>query len=173
MDALNEIAKNYGLRFVSIENSFVESQLPTGLVYLSKVTNHCDCDTVLGSADNDPDMGVKAGEKEIAKLKRSGWSQTKIQRWLDEKEKQKEKKKREASDRERKNSPEAEVWFEFIKSTVSDKNIGEFGLLKHFYNKGPETEQFELTRVEDVSVNNISYDFLMKIEDDILYRFRK
>jgi hypothetical protein len=154
-------------------NPFVEPQLPKGMIYLSKASNRCDCGTVLGSIYYSFEIEFHVNKKEIQKLKRKGWSQSKIQRWLDEKEKYKNKLKRESATYEQYYAPQANKWFEFIKSVVLDPNFGKLGLLLHMYIAGPETEKVTLISIKEVEINNIKYDFLMKLQEDILYQFTK
>lgn len=170
IDALNDIAKKYDLKFYKIKNSFVESQLPKGFFYLSKYTNHCDCGTVLGSMYHFSNIDFDF-KKEIKKLKRKGWSQTKIQRWLGDKEKNKEKLKRQSSANKQRHAPEANEWFEFIKSVVHNHDLKKFGLLLHMYRTSPETEKVKLKSIENVSIKNIEYDYLTKIRENIFYQF--
>jgi hypothetical protein len=41
------------------------------------------------------------------------------------------------------------------------------------YIAGPETEKVTLISIKEVEINNIKYDFLMKLQEDILYQFTK
>ena len=170
---MNEIAKNFDLNFYQINNQFVESQLPKWMIYLSKSTNHCDCGTVLGSTYHSSEIEFNVSHKEIKKLERKGWSQAKIKRWIEEKEKYKDKLKRESITYEERYAPQANEWYEFIKSVVLNKNLGTFGLLLHMYRTSPETEMVKLKRIENVAINDIRHDFLMKIREDVLYQFNQ
>jgi hypothetical protein len=170
---LNDIARNHHLQFYEIHNAFVESQLPKSLTYLSKVTNHCDCGTVLGSFYHSSIDGFTIREKEIKKLRNKGWGEVKIKRWIDEKNKYKNKLMRETADKKDRWSPEAKEWHSFINMVVSSTNIRKFGLLLHMYRGGPETEKIKLKKTDKISIKEIDHQYLMKIQEDIFYQFTK
>jgi len=173
IDNLNDIAKDYNLKFDPIHNSFVEGQIPEGLLYLSKYTWHCDCGTVLGCQYHSSKNEYSVNPKDIQKLKNKGWSQSKIKRWLDEKEKYKKKLKRDAVTNKQNRAPEATEWFEFIKTAVNNQRIGKLCLLLHMYRGGVETEKVKIKKIVKVSISNITSDYLMKIREDVFYQFTK
>jgi len=170
IEELNKIAQRFNLAFTIINNKFVQSQLSRDYQYLSKSTTHCDCGTVIGSCCNSPN-GVSISENKINKLKRKGWGKAKIQRWLDEKEKYKEKLKREESSTKERWKPKIQEWYDFIQTVVANKNIGQIGLLLHWYCSGPETEKIAIKNTINIPISEVTPEYLTKIREDSLYLF--
>jgi hypothetical protein len=173
LEVLSEIAKSHGLHFIDIKNEFVEQQLPQGTTYLWKKSSHCDCGTALGCMNLRNQQTETDREGETKRLRRKGWSEAKIQRWIEEKEKASDKKESRNELYRQSQEPRAEEWVKFLKDAVANPAVGEFGLLLHFYKTGPERETIELKRQETTSVHTLSPDFLMTIDEDVLYVFRK
>jgi hypothetical protein len=174
LEVLCEISKPHGLHFIDIKNEFVEQQLPQGTIYLWKKSSHCDCGTALGCMNlRNQQTEVPDRESETKRLRKKGWSEAKIQRWVEEKDKASDKK--EARNEMYRHSQElrAEEWVKFIKDAVAHPAVGEFGLLLHFYKTAPERETIELKRHETTSVHTLSPEYLMSIDEDVLYLFRK
>ncbi len=169
---LNKLAEKHGLKFSAIHNSFVENQLPNALIYLEKDSTNCDCDTVLGSLNryNSETLDYKA---QIDKLKRKGWTQVKIKRWLSEKKGAQDKLERERLDQKDHWYQKAADWLEFLQAVTSEREIGRFGILLHFYRSNSETEKVHLKSVKIVSLKEIDASYLMEIDEDTLYQFEQ
>lgn len=174
LEALSGIAKSHGLHFIDIKNEFIEGQLPQGTMYLWKKTSHCDCGTALGCMNlRNKQSEASDREGEIKRLHKKGWSEAKIQRWIEEKEKASDKNEARNEVYRQSQEPRAEDWAKFVKDAVTNPKVGEFGLLLHFYKTGPERETLELKRQEKISVRDVSSDFLMTIDEDVLYLFHE
>jgi hypothetical protein len=65
------------LDFAPLDNRHVAAQLGEGAVFVRATRGHCDCGTAIGRAHG-RDAKVEA-------LRRSGWSEAKIQRWSEQK----------------------------------------------------------------------------------------
>ena len=86
---LQSLGNKHGMLFKPIDNSFVCAQIPSGQ-YVRATQSLCDCGTPLGSLTAKHNQRGRAeGESShgtaVAKLKKKGWSQAKIERWLGEK----------------------------------------------------------------------------------------
>jgi len=174
LEVLNRIAKSHGLHFIDIKNEFVEKQLPHDTTYLVKKSSHCDCGTALGCMNlRNQQTEATDRDSEVKRLQKKGWSEAKIQRWIEDKEKASHKKEARNELYRHSQEPRAEEWVEFLKDAVASPEVREFGLLLHFYMTGPERETLELKRQESITVDAVSPDFLMTIEEDVLYLFRK
>jgi hypothetical protein len=102
--------------------------------------------------------------KDTKRLKKKGWGEAKIEKWLKDKE-----HKRESALLSR--QPEAEEWIAFLRSAVGHPNIGEFGLLLHSYETGPELESFKFKRQQIVPISEVTPAFIMELEEDVLCIF--
>src|SRR5688500_15444806 len=115
LPALGAIAGRHGLAFERIDNAFVQGQLPAGSVYLRKVTSSCDCGTVIGSQGQRPvDEPDAALAREAARRRESGWSEAKVERWLEAKRGSAGRRARRAHDRADARRPEAADWLVFL-----------------------------------------------------------
>ena len=99
----------------------------------------CDCGTYLGinnrrtSGDIDP-------EREIGKLKKKNWSDTKINRWLDQKQSIKNERESPAM------KDEMTRWIGFIHEVLVTENtkVHKLGILLHMYSGHLDTENIVL-----------------------------
>lgn len=171
---LNDAAQRNGFHFSPITNAFVEQQLPPGAVYLEKDTGHCDCGTALGSLGVGPRAKPMPDERmvgEIAKRRAMGWSDKKIERWAASKQKADEQRNRREQERANENKPHAERWFRFLGACVLESRIPWIGVLLHFYRTNPTSENVEIEQTTRVSVDTMSVEALLQIEENVLYLF--
>lgn len=174
IETLNMVLKPYGLRFVQIENQFVQSQLPAETTYIWKKTSSCDCGTFLGSMRILNSRAAKRyTETEIEKLRKKNWSEDKIARWMADKDKAYEKTQTVVEQHRQSEEPRAEEWVSFLKEVVNHPDLREFGLLLHFYKTGPSRENVKLKGSRSIGIDEVSPIFLMNIEEDMLYVFKK
>src|SRR5512137_773494 len=120
LEVLSGIAKSHGLHFIDIKNEFVEQQLPQGTIYLWKKSSHCDCGTALGCMNlRNQQTEVPDRESETKRLRKKGWSEAKIQRWVEEKDKASDKKEARNELYRQSQEPRAEEWVKFLKDAVA------------------------------------------------------
>jgi len=62
-------------------------------------------------------------------------------------------------------------WLNFFHEIVNLESISRVGLLKHWYNFTLENEKIILKRIEKVDLNDINKEFLLYLEEDVLYEF--
>ena len=169
-----DAAGRHGLRFSPITNPFVQSQLPPGLVYLEKkAAGHCDCDTVLGSlAASDRKHDDGGSSSEVAKRKRMGWSERKIERWLAEKYQANDKRMRRKQQLAELRQQGAGEWLAFLRDALGNRKLAALGLLLHFYRASPTTERVQLKRIARVLVREVEAASLLRLEEDVLHVFQ-
>lgn len=91
---INIAGKESNLQFEQCSNAFVQDQLKPEEIYIWKKCDYCDCETPLGmQSRKNNELAKNIKDSEIEKLRRKGWSETKIQRLLDAKNKNVEKNK--------------------------------------------------------------------------------
>lgn len=163
LPALAPILKTHRQTLTPLSNPWVEAQLPAALAYSSACGKHCDCGTAVGwLAQQDPlEPGADA-----TRLRRRGWSDARVQRWLEEKGRAHEKRFR---DREG-STPhdEAEAWAAFIRALLIGGRLNCFGLLLHWYSGSPETERF---RLRDTRTASPDAGAILRVEEDVLTLF--
>lgn len=161
-EAVETIARNHGRNWLSASNKYVARHLDDGEQYFYTTRGHCDCGTSLGSSRaGDKDESKLA--KQLKKLRRKGWSEAKIDRWLKDKEKA------------RSNRPEPEndaaIWVALIDNVLGSTDAKYVGLLLHFYSGDLNDEQIAISHVETVPRSELTEDRLRAIHEDVLYRF--
>jgi hypothetical protein len=158
----------YGMSFKRIINPFIEAQLVEGELFVRATRLGCDCDSILGSARNREEDVRAVGNRDIEKLRKKGWSQEKIERWLSEKSRsitshhQKVRGKRDE---------EITRWQDFIGAFLSEGIAKRLGLLMHDYNGLLEEEQFRIESVEHISLSKKLEDQLITMNQNVLYWF--
>ena len=123
------------LAFDTIHNPHIDSQLEPTERYVRVTRGHCDCSTMLGSLH-----ARQPKERDIAKLRRKGWSDTKIQRWLQSKE----------HGVRAPATPQGELtrdeWMAFLRDALDEGSVPYLGLMMHWYRRSPEDEQIHVAR---------------------------
>lgn len=125
----------------------------------------CDCGTALGSArialhqQEDP-------ERHIPKLRKRGWGETKINRWLGEKQAH---LYAESAHRDEQNTEELARWHGPILRVLESGLAPWIGVFVHFYNEGPGVDIIH--NVERVPVRRLTPNLLQSLADDTLYEF--
>src|SRR5918999_3046360 len=89
------IFDSHKLGFEVISNPHVSSQIESGDSYILTTRGHCDCGTAFGSLAHSDASKVVSYDRELKKFRKQGWSESKIQRWLTQKEQTKERHQRE------------------------------------------------------------------------------
>jgi hypothetical protein len=162
LGALRPVIREHRMALAPIYNSHVATQLPRGTLYLRATQGMCDCGTALGCltrGDRDPHH---AGERDQERLRRKGWGEAKIARWVAERERSAGRETRRA---------EADRWLTFIRAVLETGRTHRFGLLLHWYCGGIETERINLRDTRRLPIAQVTPDTLMEIEEDVLYEF--
>ena len=168
MAELEAIAGRHKRKLEPLSNQSMKEHLKQGEEYFFTTKGICDCGTTLGyearrSAKQNPiDLGPQ-----IKKLKAKGWSQSKIDRWVSDKAHHDEKQIASTKSDEHWNDD----WFAFLSELLESKLIRYVCLLLHWYS-GPLTGRITLKGRICVNLYEQGIDFLLKIQEDILYEFR-
>ncbi len=169
---LNAIAERHHRLFSPIENDAVAPHLRKSEIYFSTLPRRamCDCGTSLGWLARDLKRIPKAadGEAEIAKLRRKGWSETKISRWRQAKERDRQtwnppSPEEVASDRQN------DDWLSMAEDVFAEPAVSSFGLMVHWYKSGLQN-RIPMKGREDI---RLSCSVLASMEDCKLYVFSK
>ena len=171
LNCVAPIFESYKLSFEPISNPFVLKQLHPGDVYISTTTSHCDCGSALGSLGRRDRDEPESYEHELKKLRRKGWGETKIRRWLEQKEQTKEKHAREDEARAGSSTPVAQYWVDFISEVLGSKCTDRVGILLHFYRMGVEDERVKILDKERVKIEKLTPRLLLEMEYDVVYEF--
>lgn len=156
--AVRAVAAPEGSTWAPLSNGHVQAQLPSGCAYYGVTGSICDCQSALVRGD-------AAGGKTL-KLPRhaSGWSQTKRDRWL-------EQRGALVAGRESAARGDVVAWHEYLKKVLRSAGKSPVGLLIHFYNAGVDNESIAIVRRAAVNVFGTSSTLLQALEPDVLYEF--
>ncbi len=171
VERVRDIARQFHLAWKPIESERVVSQLKSGETYYLTTAGDCDCGTVLGCLMNKRTKSSNAHKREIGKFRRKGWSQSKIDRWLHEKELATAKAERKDVQTARDRQAEAADWIEFLRTVLSSGASASLGLLLHWYTRPIESSNIELAERKIVAVSSLTPDDLLRMEEDCLYEF--
>ncbi len=170
LEIVREILHVYDMIFSQINNKSIQSYLKPGQLNFRPTKKYCDCDTALGAFNRQNEYVKLLQSKKVRHLKKKKWTQEQIDNWIWEKiDKRKPHIKKYITPMEREN--EITKWLNFFHEIVNLESISRVGLLKHWYNFTLENEKIILKRIEKVDLNDINKEFLLDLEEDVLYEF--
>ena len=171
IESINAIGKDFALKFEYSENDFVQSQLKASEHYIAKVSKYCDCGTLLGSLNKEKANNLQRIEKaEFEKLKKKGWSESKIERFIADKNKSIQKQAFSLEQQREYAIEGIKKWTDFINRLFSETSIETFGLLLHWYG---QNERIKISSREIVSITDFTGMKLLEMDEDKLYLIRK
>ena len=172
LDELNFLGKNLGITFGDASNQHVELQLKHGQRYLWKNSKYCDCGTALGSIEF-INQDKKSIEKELIRLKKKGWTETKIKKWISNKERSELKDQRTSEHKRGNYQTDAENWINFLKRIDESPDIEYFGLIYHWYSQSVENERLKLVQWKQLKINNLTPEDIFNLKEDTVYELNK
>lgn len=168
IESLKEILDTYNMVFSPVNNNSIKPQLYPKELYLRATKDYCDCDTSLGLLNRSNEYQKLLNSKKVKALRKKKWTQNQINEWIQEKLKkipQSQKK----SITEAEKQQDIERWRDFILNMI--KSVKRIGFLKHWYEGSIENEDIVIKRKEKVKIKDLSIDYLLNIEEDVLYEF--
>jgi hypothetical protein len=167
---LNSVGQEFGLQFETCPNEFVQKQLKSGESYIWKRCKYCDCGTPLGTLNAKNIKRTKGiSEAEIEKLKRKGWSEAKIQRFLNDKNKKEEQNDKDLEQMKLSAENGVQEWIDFCKKLFETVPIDTFGILLHWYERGISNERITLNGRTLIDRSELAAKKMLEIEEDMLY----
>ena len=170
-DSVAPIFESHKLGFELISNPHLSAQLEAGDLYLLTTRGHCDCGTALGSLNGSAARDELSYERELKKFRKQGWSEPKINRWLEQKEQTKEKHLREHEAQAKGSTHELNHWVRLITDVLTSGYARRIGLLLHMYHGGIESERIGILRRDKVKLADLTPELLMRIKEDVVYEF--
>ena len=161
LDKVKTLFTKHGLGCRPFQNNFILRQIPKGGQLVNTTVNQCDCGSVIASASHHSSRDIQPND--IERLKRKGWSETKIKNWTESKT----KTNTHAKERDK----ERDQWAKFLEEVIIENKIGKVGLYIHWYDDKMEDEEIVFSTRERVSLTTLEGDTLDKLNYDILYEF--
>jgi len=171
LDSVALLFEAHKLSFKQISNPHILLQLESADTYILTTASHCDCGTALGMLNRSGEPEHVDHGNEIKKFRKQGWSEPKIQRWLEQKQQTKEKYLREDDARAETGTPDAARWVEFITDVLKSGYTRRIGLLLHLYHGGIASERIKILGKEKVKLKELSAKSLMEMKEDVVYEF--
>lgn len=154
LDAQGRVARK-------ISNPSLAKVSPQGSVqFLTTYT--CDCGTTLGRRLSSPLEMISAHENEVRRLRKKGWSDSKIERSLSDKEAAL------ATSTARRPTDSFELWSNVISDLASHRNAKPIGLFVHDYRAGIEDEPLEPKVRRATADASISDTLRTLLEDELV-----
>ena len=173
LDSLRLIARDHALALTEVHNPHVASQLQPGELYYLTTLGSCDCGTVLGSQLrlDRRSHAKEPNEREIAALRRRGWSETKIERWLLQHSLTTARDTRGQRVHAEGRALEAGSWQQFLNEVLASGGTAFVGLLLHWYHGSIDGERIQIRQRRVIRQTDTTPDLLMHLPEDELYVF--
>lgn len=171
LDAVAPVFESHRLGFALISNPHVSSQIEPGGWYILTTKGHCDCGTALGSLNRPAAGEAVSHERELRKLRKRGWSEARVRRWIEQKELAEAKRLREADARGLGAAPEVERWMSCLADLLRSGHTRRVGLLLHMYRGGVASERIDIPGREEIGLAELTPDRLRRMREDVAYVF--
>ncbi len=170
LEDFRNLFNKYNMAFSPLKNANVSPQLRPEELYLLATKDYCDCATILGSYNQLKSYQKLLISKKVKTLRKKKWTDDKINKWIKEKLNKIEpthgKKLTPLEEKE-----EINRWLDLLHGLLDSKKVSRIGLLKHWYTRGLHDEEILINRTEKVQINAVTSDFLLNLEEDVLYEF--
>ena len=150
-----KLVEKHGLAFEPISNSAVEELLRPGEAYFHATREYCDCGTSLVRSRSPSD----ARSRKVQQFRRRGWSEAKIERWL---------QSTTPGAKDHGTGPTQGEWQAFIVDVLA-AGVPYVGLLVHWYRGSLSDEPIAIKR--RVAAQPTSLPLADGLDEDMLYCF--
>jgi hypothetical protein len=158
--------------FPPIHNPSLLAQAEPGDQYFRATRGMCDCDTSLGRGHDGRSRASWDEAAAVARLRKKGWREARIARWLEEKRANDERTDQARVARIEANYGPAGYWVNFLHHALTSGATPRVTLLLHWYGDGGlETTVFPTLPRETVPLSAVTPEFLTFFEQDRLYDF--
>lgn len=156
--AVHALMKRHGRAADPIDNPSVRKVLRSDEHQYLTTPGHCDCGTALAPRHDNPQTFEEKLAKEASKMRRKGWSDTKIARAIEDRRKADAKPSGGGHD-------SLELWNAVLRSLSDELKLPYAGLLVRWYSGAVDTEEFTASRRE-VAPDEPWQDGLGSLEHD-------
>jgi hypothetical protein len=170
--AVRRLAKASLLKWEPLDNPGVLKQLHPGELYFLTTRGMCDCGTEIGvSIRTDgilPDRGPDLS-REIKKLKKKGWTENKIDRWIEQTKADAARRHSESETRLSGPHPEVFRWIQFVSAVLEGSHADWIGILVHWYGGSVTTEAIAAGNRRWLTLDKFTEDYLLNAEENTLH----
>jgi hypothetical protein len=170
--AVRRLAKESLLKWEPLDNPSVIKQLHPGELYFLTTRGMCDCGTRIGVRirtdvtlpDSDPDFS-----RETKKLRKKGWSENKIDRWIEQTRSYSARKHAESEARLSGPHSEVDRWIQFVSAVLEGSHADWIGILVHWYGGNVTTEAIAAGNRRWLTLDNFTEDYLLNAEENMIH----
>ena len=169
------IAREHHRVLRAFNNRHLSSQLGPEVASFITAMGHCDCGTPLGSGNREAARNSTSAiseERQLAVLKRKGWSAAKIERWLEQKAGVAVRSERVRRDHDKHQTPGVGEWISFIQAMLASGGTDSVGLHLHNYAGDFEMEEIRIGGRCSLRASELDAEYLLRVEEDVVYEFR-
>jgi hypothetical protein len=164
-------------RFTKLSAGGLASILQPGELFGRMTTRHCDCGTALGidaTAERLAERKRESIEHKLARLRRKGWSDNRIERWLAQVQGDQERHARVQAVGA---TTEAREWRDWLHLALEQVRVEHVGLLVDYYDGFLEdayaADEKPIPLVRNVRLQDVDEVFLENMDKGVLYRVRR
>lgn len=169
--AVAALAEAHGLGWEELPNKHLLAQVGPGASWFLTTRKHCDCDTALGAATSRVPNRMHDFESDVPRLRKRGWSEQKITRWLADKSDAEARREQVRLSRADASTSEVDSWLQFLDNALRSGATRSIGILIHFYSGLVTGERIEIKRRDSTRFADVTSAHLGEMEADVLYNF--
>ena len=169
--AVAALAEAHGLGWEGFPNKHLLAQVGPGSSWFLTTRKHCDCDTALGAAASHAPTRRHDRESEVPRLRKRGWSEQKIARWLADKSDAEARREQARLSRADASTSEVDSWLCFLDAALRSRATRSIGILLHFYSGLITSEPIAIKRRDSTRLADVTVRQLCEMEADVLYNF--
>lgn len=168
-ELVRHLARQSRLKWEPLGNAFIVKQLERGETYFFTTWGMCDCGSEVGRASREaaPDDELGDRSRDIKKFRKLGWSETKIERWIDQQKQDRVRKKVEWEARHATTGEEIDRWIAFTKRVIEQDAARWIGVMHHFYHHGIDSAKVDITR-RWIKIDYLTPACLQQLEANVL-----
>ena len=169
--AYTDVLASHKRRLTRYENRSLAAHLKSDEFLAYPAGKYCDCGTELGSIKG-PLVG-RIARSDIEKLSRKGWTETKIQRWIEQKKKVEARNERVHQVKRQyleSGNADPDGWIGAVSKMLDVANASYVGLLLHWYSGSLESERIPLKGRQNVSIGDGASQALFAMNEDEIYK---
>jgi hypothetical protein len=164
-------------RFSMLSAGNVASVLQAGEWFGRLTSRYCDCGTALavsGTTERVAERKREGVEHKLDRLRRKGWSQNRIERWLAQVEADQDRHAKAKADDA---ANEAREWRDWLHHALEEVRVEHVGLLVDDYDGLLEdaygADEKSTPSVRDARLRDVDERFLENLDKGVLYRVRR
>lgn len=152
LDLLEKLKEEYDLGLFKLKNFYVDAQLMPDEVFLQATKTGCDSLTGIGAYD--------LYNKDLSEVYKVIKDKRLLQSFIDE-----------IGERKQGYKKDVLRWIEVITLLKNVYKVGKFGVLLHMCTEGFPNEKVTISKRIVCNLSNISVEYMMKIEEDVIVFF--